>query len=72
MWNFEALFMPHAAVLKDVSLDHGQLRQVFANIYGLHRREIPPEFSVRNLLSIAIERGWVVRTADGKYKIEQS
>lgn len=72
MWDFEALFSPHAAVLKDVSLDFGQLRQIFANFYGLHHREIPPEFSARDLLSMAIERGWVVRTADGKYKIEQS
>ncbi len=72
MWNFEALFSPHAAVLKDVSLDIGQLRQVFANFYSLYYREIPPEFSAHDLLFMAKERGLVVRMADGRYKIERS
>ncbi len=71
MWNFEALFQSQISLIVDRELTQAELRNVLSEIYKANRSQIPPEFSVNNLLTLAKERGLVVKLQNGKYKINR-
>lgn len=71
MWDFEALFKSQISLITDRELTQVELRNVLSEIYKANRSQIPPELSVYDLLTLAKERGFVVKLQNGKYKINR-
>jgi len=72
MWNLKALLKSYLSLFDSREFDLAELHDIFEAIYSANYSQIPPEFSVHDLLSFAKERGFVVRLQTGKFKIELS
>lgn len=71
MWNLKNLLRSYLSLpFQPEEFTLSELRDLVAEIYKANRSQIPPEFSCDDLLSMAIEYGFIIRLGNGKYKID--